>query len=86
MTSGTVKLEFPATTINGALLTATDKWRVLAEDPEATLPWSAHLSFYEAPAFDSDDGDKTKMQTMCLVTIEFDRQVVDELTGAANAA
>ena len=82
MTSGAVKLEFPATTINEGMLTATDKWRVLAEDPEATLPWSAHLEFYEVPM----DSDQTKMQSMCRVTIEFDRKVVDELTGASGSA
>jgi hypothetical protein len=85
MTSGAVKLEFPATTINEGMLTATDKWRVLAEDPEATLPWSAHLEFYEAPAPD-DSGRLTKLQSMCRVTIEFDRKVVDELTGASGSA
>lgn len=85
MTSGAVKLEFPATTINEGMLIATDKWRVLAEDPEATLPWSAHLEFFEAPAFD-DQGKLTKQQTMCRVTIEFDRKVVDELTGASGSA
>jgi len=82
-----VKLEFPATTINEGMLVATDRWRVLAEDPEATLPWSAHLEFYEVPASDPDNGGRlTKLQGMCRVTIEFDRKVVDELTGASGSA
>jgi hypothetical protein len=87
VTSGAVKLEFPATTINEGMLIATDKWRVLVEDPEAILPWSAHLEFYEAPASNPDDGGRmTKLQSMCQVTIEFDRKVVDELTGASGSA
>lgn len=81
MTSGAVKLEFPATTINEAMLTATDKWRVLAEDPTATLPWSAHLEFFEVPSL----ADEGKLQGMCRVTVEFDRKVVDELTGATSS-
>lgn len=76
MTSGAVKLEFPATTINEAMLTATEKWRVLVEDPEAVLPWSTHFSFNE----ESVEG--AGFQTVCTALIEFDRKVIDELTGA----
>jgi len=77
--TGGVKLEFPAMTINEAFMTATERWRILAEDPEAVLPWSTHIEFYEEPR--ADDGSAT----MCLVRIEFDRKIVDELTGATSA-
>jgi hypothetical protein len=76
VTSGAVKMEFPATTINEAMLTATERWRVLMEDPEATLPWSTHLNFVEQRM------DGGNLQTVCVVLIEFDRKVIDELTGA----
>jgi hypothetical protein len=77
VTSGAVQMEFPATTINAAILTATERWRVLAEDPEAVLPWSTHFSFGEDKPFAD-----AAPQTVCLVTIEFDRKVIDELMGA----
>jgi hypothetical protein len=80
VTSGAVKMEFPATTINEAMLTATERWRVLAEDPEATLPWSTHFNFIE------ERTDAGALQTVCVVLIEFDRKVVDELTGANMGA
>jgi hypothetical protein len=78
--TGGVKLEFTAMTINEAIMTATERWRILVEDPEATLPWSTHIEFYEEPR--ADDGS----QTMCIARIEFDRKVTDELTGATSAA
>jgi hypothetical protein len=78
--TGGVKLEFSATTINEAVMLATEKWRVLAEDPEATLPWSTHVEFYEDRIVEGDT------QMMALVRIEFDRKVVDELTGATSTA
>jgi hypothetical protein len=83
--TGDVKLEFAATTLNEAVLLATEKWRVLVEDPEATLPWSTHITFWEEgmSAGGSDDTRITK--SMCSVTIEFDRKLVDELTGAMSA-
>jgi hypothetical protein len=77
-----VKLEFPVTTINEAMLTATEKWRVLVEDPEATLPWSTHFSFDEESHDEAMDGTVLRTQTVCTVLIEFDRKVIDELTGA----
>lgn len=82
--TGGVRLEFPANTINEALLTATDRWRVLVEDPEASLPWSTNIEFYEAP--EPRPVTETTPQMMALVRIEFDRTLVNELTGAGNAA
>jgi hypothetical protein len=86
--TGGVKLEFPATTINEAVMLATEKWRVLAEDPEATLPWSTHVEFHEVRGTDIQDGRVVEKDTqmMVLVRIEFDRKIVDELTGATSAA
>jgi len=86
--TGGVKLEFPVTTINEAVMLATEKWRVLAEDPEATLPWSTHVEFYEKVETDVENGHVVEKdaQMMALVRIEFDRKVVDELTGASTAA
>jgi hypothetical protein len=78
--TGGVKLEFTALTINEAIMTATERWRILVEDPEATLPWSTHIEFYEEPR--ADDGS----QTMCIARIEFDSKVTNELTGASSAA
>jgi hypothetical protein len=78
--TGDVKLEFPATTINEAILLATERWRVLAEDPEAVLPWSTHFTFYEEPISTDTPGGATR--SICVVVIEFDRKVIDELTGA----
>jgi hypothetical protein len=78
--TGGVKLEFTAMTINEAIMTATERWRILVEDPEATLPWSTHIEFYEEQG--ADDGSAT----MCIVRIEFDRKIVDELTGITTSA
>jgi hypothetical protein len=87
VTSGAVKLEFAATTFNEAILTATEKWRVLVEDPEATLPWSTHFNFYEETEAQLVDGKVVEgtPQTKCVVDIEFDRKLVDELTGVTTA-
>jgi len=86
--TGGVKLEFPATTINEAVMTATEKWRVLVEDPEATLPWSTHFEFYE----DADDPEVQDgkivdgpVRTRVLARIEFDNKIVDQLTGSGGA-
>jgi hypothetical protein len=87
--TGGVKLEFPATTINEAVMLATERWRVLAEDPEATLPWSTNIEFYEVPQTEVKNEGRivdSKPQMMALVRIEFDRKLVDELTGASSAA
>jgi hypothetical protein len=86
--TGGVKLEFPATTINEAVMLATERWRVLAEDPDAVLPWSTNIEFYEALGTKVEDGHlvDTDPQMMALVRIEFDRKIVDELTGASSAA
>jgi hypothetical protein len=86
--TGEVKLEFAATTLNEAVMLATTKWRTLIEDPEATLPWSTHIAFYEMSLDDygPSEADKpVKMQTMALVRIEFDRKLVDEITGVTTA-
>jgi hypothetical protein len=84
--TGEVKLEFPAMTLNEAVMTATTKWRTLVEDPEAELPWSTHIAFYEAPQTAMDNGRMIDAgtQTMALVQIEFDRKFVDEITGATT--
>jgi len=86
--TGGVKLEFAATTINEAVLLATEKWRVLAEDPEAVLPWSTHVEFFEHVETDVTARGVVEIETQmrALVRIEFDRKVVDELTGASSAA
>jgi len=87
--TGGVKLLFAATTINEAVMLATERWRVLVEDPEAALPWSTNVEFYEAPKIaEGDDGRivNTGTQMMALVRIEFDRKLVDELTGVTSAA
>lgn len=82
--TGGVRLVFPAMTINQAVMIATERWRILVEDPAATLPWSTHLEFYEDGADGaSGEGD---LQSMVRVQIDLDRQVVDMLTGAASAA
>jgi hypothetical protein len=86
--TGEVKLEFPASTINEVVMKATEKWRVLVEDPEATLPWSTHIVFYEMTLDDYGPGDAdkpVKKQTMAAVQIEFDRKLVEEITGATTA-
>jgi len=84
--TGGVKLEFPAMTINEAVMTATEQWRILAEDPEAVLPWSTHVEFYEDTPNKIEDGRVVEGETrmMALVRIEFDKKVVDELTGATS--
>jgi hypothetical protein len=79
VTSGVVRMEFSAMTLNAAILTATERWRLLSEDPSATLPWTAHFEFFEEPR--ADDGS----EQMVKVTIEFDRKIVDELTGVTTA-
>ena len=79
MTSGVAKFEFSAMTLNAAILTATERWRLLVEDPTATLPWSSHFTFNEEQG--ADDGS----ETMVTVLIEFDRKIVDELTGVTTA-
>jgi hypothetical protein len=82
--TGAVKLEFPATTMNEAVMIATTKWRTLVEDPEAELPWNTHIEFFEMPmAVMGAESDK--MQMMALVRIEFDRKFVDEITGVTTA-
>lgn len=82
--TGGVKLKFAATTINEAVLAATEKWRVLAEDPEAVLPWQTHFEFAEEVQIEEKDGRLVEggVQMMCGVTIEFDRGVIDTLTGS----
>lgn len=80
--SGGVKLEFPAATISEAVMTATTRWRVLTEDPEATLPWSTNIEFYQISLEGPDANTEPRM--MALVRIEFDRKVVDEITGASS--
>jgi hypothetical protein len=86
--TGGVKLEFPANTINEAVLAATERWRVLVEDPDAVLPWSTNVEFYEAPLTEVKDGRITDagVQMMAQVRIEFDRKLVDELTGVNSAS
>jgi hypothetical protein len=86
--TGGVRLEFPANTINEAVLAATERWRVLVEDPEAVLPWSTNVEFFEAPQTEVKDGRivETAPQMTAQVRIEFDRKLVDELTGANSAA
>jgi hypothetical protein len=86
--TGGVRLEFPANTINEAVLAATERWRVLVEDPDAMLPWSTNVEFYEAPQTEVQDGHLVDAapQMMALVRIEFDRKLVDELTGTTSAA
>lgn len=78
--TGGVKMDISAMTINEAVMTATERWRILAEDPEATLPWATHFEFFEEPR--ADDGSKT----LCVVHIEVDRKVFEELTGATSTA
>lgn len=69
-------------TISEAVMIATTRWRTLTEDPEATLPWSTNIEFYQI----SPEGSAsiTDPQMMALVRIEFDRKVVDEITGASS--
>jgi hypothetical protein len=83
--TGGVKYEFAVTTLNEAVMKATERWRVLVEDPEATLPWSTHVEFYEE-VMTGELAEPDKLQTMAIVRIEFDRKVVEELTGASSAA
>lgn len=80
--TGGVKLEFPAMTINEAVMTATTRWRTLVEDPEATLPWSTNIEFYEKES-EAEEGASVMMAS---VRIEFDRKLVEEITGVDSAA
>jgi hypothetical protein len=86
--TGGVKLEFPANTINEAVLAATERWRVLVEDPDAMLPWSTNVEFYEKPVTVVKDGrfEEAGVQMTAVVRIEFDRKLVDELTGVNSAS
>jgi hypothetical protein len=84
--TGEVKLEFEATTLNEAVMAATERWRVLVEDPEAVLPWSTHLVFFDVQTTDVQDGKIVdgEPKRMCTVRIEIDRKIVDEVTGATT--
>ncbi len=84
--TGGMKLEFPAMTLNEAVMIATTKWRTLVEDPEAELPWATNIEFYELPVTEVDGGRviDAGSKMMALVRIEFDRKLVDEITGATT--
>jgi hypothetical protein len=82
--TGGMKMMVAATTLNEAVMAATERWRVIVEDPEATLPWSTHFDFFEEPG--PGPIADTAAQMICMVTVEFDRKTIDEVTGAVDAA
>ena len=86
--TGGVKLEFPAMTINEAVMTATTRWRTLVEDPKAMLPWSTNIEFYEKVEPTVEDGVLVEGAPvmMASVRIEFDRKLIEEITGVDSAA
>ena len=68
--TGDVRFQFTAATLPLAVEEATQRWRFFLDDPEATLPWSAHFSVVEEER--GDDGSQMEV----MVTITFDRTTI----------
>lgn len=75
--TGDVRFTFSAATFPLAVQTATERWRLFLDEPEAELPWSTHFTVKE------EDRDDDGSELLFLVQITFDRRT-DSVSGVAG--
>jgi hypothetical protein len=69
--TGGITFQFSALTLQAAMDTALERWRLFIDDHEAELPWSTHLIVTEEER--ADDGSEFDVECR----IEFDRKLLE---------